>query len=326
VRITLKKIVASVILVILVISTFAALSTPHVKAQTTETVITSYSWYTAPSNTVLATYAGDLVAVGEVENSGTTTLGMIYISGEALNSSGAILCPSEVPVLALPLLPGEKAPFYMDFNPAESINPEDMSESWIANVTNVTLRVTIADATNQTQYTGLTTTNLNGFDNSGVYTVTGDVENTGSQTPQNVWVATTFYNSAGKVIGLNYTAYLTPPPSPGNSVPFVATPTDNSATLSNEVKSYSVLVLSPPQSSSSATPQPTSSSSTPPPTSPSSSTQPKQTQAPMNSLVTYGIIAAVVIFVAALAALTLFRTRRNKGQFEPPPPPPPPPP
>ncbi len=239
-RITLKKIVASVILVILVISTFAALSTPHVKAQTTEAVITSYSWYTAPSNTVLATYAGDLVAVGEVENSGTTTLGMIYISGEALNSSGAILCPSEVPVLALPLLPGEKAPFYMDFNPAESIYPEDMSESWIANVTNVTLRVTVADATNQTQYTGLTTTNLNGFDNSGVYTVTGDVENTGSQTPQNVWVATTFYNSAGKVIGLNYTAYLTPPPSPGNSVPFVATPTDNSATLSNEVKSYSV--------------------------------------------------------------------------------------
>jgi hypothetical protein len=325
-----KVVVTAVIIVILVLSAFAALSLPHVKAQTTDATILSYTWYTAPANTVLAIYeggyAGDLVVVGEVENTGTTTLGQIDIAGAAYNSSNTLVCSTEDPLLALPLAPGQKAPFYMDFNPIESITRDD---SWVPDVTaagNVTLRVSIADATNQTVYAGLTTTNLSGFDNSGVYTVQGDVENTGSQTPQNVWVATTFYNSAGKVIGLNYTSYLTPSPSPGNSVPFAASPTDNSAALSNDVKNYTVLVLSSPPSSSSGTPQPTSSPSTSPTTSPTSSTTPKQTQAPMNSLVTYGAVAAVVIIVAALAALTLFRTRRRKGQFEQPPPPPPPPP
>lgn len=46
----MKKTVASVILVILVISAFAALSAPHAKAQTTEAVILSYKWYIAPTN------------------------------------------------------------------------------------------------------------------------------------------------------------------------------------------------------------------------------------------------------------------------------------
>ena len=323
----LKKPVTAVILVILVLGAFASLSLPHVKAQTTEAVVLSYTWYPAPANTVLALYeggfAGDLVVVGEIQNTGTTTLGQVDIGGAAYNSSQVRLCSAEDPVLALPLPPGQKAPFYMDFNPVQSITRDD---SWVPDVTNVTLKVVIANATNQTQYTGLTTTNLSGFDNAGVYTVTGYVDNTGSQTPQTVWVATTFYNSAGKVIGLNYTSYLTPSPSPGNSVAFTATPTDNSATLSNDVKSYSTLVLS--TSASSATPPPTSSPSATPNTSPSPSTTPKQTPAPINSLVTYGAVSAVVIIVVVLAVLMLLRQRRKEGQFEqePPPPPPPPPP
>jgi hypothetical protein len=320
----LKKIVASVILVILVISAFAALSAPNAKAQTTDAAILSYKWYTSPTNTVLAGYIGDLVVVGEVENTGTTTLGTIYIYGEALNSSGNVLNEVDYPVLAVPLLPGYKAPFYADFNPVQSVTQDN---SYTSSVTNVTLRVSIADATNQTVYQNLSTNSLSGFDNSGVYTVTGNVINNGSLTADNVWVATTFYDASEKVIGMNYTGYLSTALAPDSEVPFIASPTDNSASLSNDVKSYAVLVeyvsTSPPPTSHTGSPTPT------PNNSPSSSSKPKQTPTPVNSLVTYGAVSAVVVIVVVLAVLMLLRTRRKKGQAEqplPPPPPPPPPP
>ncbi len=329
----MKKIEASIILVILAISAFAAVSTPHVKAQTTEATILSYTWYTAPADTYMALleggYAGDLVAVGEVQNTGTTTLGQIDISGLAYNSTQAV-CSAETPVLAVPLLPGQKAPFYMDFNPYYSVTRD---ESWIPSVIaggNVTLKAAIAQATNQTAYPNLNPTSLSGFDNSGVYTVTGNVENNGSQTASKVLVWTTFYDATGKVIGLNFTNYIAQSLAPNNSAPFVATPTDNSASLSNSVKSFAVLVESSTstQTSTNPTPTPTQGSTTPTPTPTSSSTSPTKTKAPLNPLVTYGAISAVVIVAAVLAVLVLFRMRRRKGKFEtlPPPPPPPPPP
>lgn len=342
----MKKTAAIVILFILVLSTFAALATPHVKAQqTTEAVIKSYSWYTAPADTFLALeeggYAGDLIAVGEVQNTGTTTLGDIIVGGEAYNSSNGMVCSSETPVLATPLLPGQIAPFYMDFDAADLTTD---SQAWVSTVTNVTLSIIIADATNQTVYTDLTATSVTGFDNNGVYTITGNVQNNGTQTPSNVFVWATYYNAAGTVIGLNYTDYLTPNPAPGDIAPFTATPADNSASpihsgtvtetdLSNSVKSYSLLIESTPPSSTSSgsnptpTPSPTQSASSPTPTPTSSSTQKSA-----KSLETYGAIAAVVIIAVVLVVFALSRTRRRKGPSEtpetflPPPPPPPPPP
>ena len=68
----MKKIITAVILVALILAAFNALSAPRVKAQTSEAKVLSYTWYAAPADTTLAEYVGDLVAVGEIQNVGST--------------------------------------------------------------------------------------------------------------------------------------------------------------------------------------------------------------------------------------------------------------
>ena len=209
---------------------FAALSTPHVKAQTTQVAILSYSWYTAPSTTEIAQYAGDLIVVGEVENTGTTALSTVSVAGVAYNSTNDIVGSGQAELIGVPeLLPGQKAPFYMDFLPQDS---PTLDQSWVPSVTNVTLLTGAEVTTNQTIYQGLTTSNLNNFVNSGTYTVTGTIDNSGDQTVGQVWALVTFYNSTGTVVSMNCTAYLDPSDtgyslSPGNAVTFSATTVDD---------------------------------------------------------------------------------------------------
>ena len=71
----------------------------------------------------------------------------------------------------------------MDFDPEySSISPTTLASNWASSVTNVTLYIGAQLTTNQTAYAGLTTSNLNHYVNSGTYTVTGTITNTGSQT------------------------------------------------------------------------------------------------------------------------------------------------
>lgn len=328
----MKKILAAIILVALVLSVFTALSASYVKAQdqTTGAKILSYSSYIAPSNSVLASQ-GDLIVVGEVQNTGTAIDGIIYINAVAYNSTGAAIAQTETPVIGVPqLLPSQKAPFYVDFNPQTNLEYEQTGvydQSWVSSITNITLQVPIVLNSTQTPYTDLQLSSLTGFDNSGAYTVSGSVLNNGTQTVGDVWVLTTYYNSTGTVIGMNCTNYLTDSFSPGQSVAFTAIPTDNTAQLSNSVTNFSVIVESSPLSSS-TTPAPENS---PTPTPPSTTSSPKSTNSSSsllaNSTLMYGIIAAVVIIVAVLAALLLFRNRRkSSSELDLPPPPPPPPP
>ena len=325
----MKKTLTVAVLVILVLSAFASLSASHVKAQASDVRILSYTWYAAPSNTVSAAYAGDLVGVAEVQNIGSNPLNTIIVYGAAYNSSDYLVCGTDSQLIGVPeLLPGQKAPLYLDFNPLDSVT---QSQSWVPTVANVTLMVTSALVSNQTLYTGLTipTSSVSGFDDSGTYTVRGTVENSGDETVGNVWVIATYYNAAGKVVSMNETDFLDPAGylSPGNSLEFIATPTDNTAQMSSEIENYSLLIESSPYTASSTpTPPP---SPTPPSGSPTPSAQPTKGPTQANSLTTYetyGVVAAVVVIVAVLVALTLLRNRRKTDQFEPPPPPPPHPP
>jgi hypothetical protein len=253
----------------------------------------------------------------------------VLVDGFAANSSGIIVDTSEAYIFAVDLAPGQIAPFYLDFAPENSVTGD---QSWVPSVTNVTVSVGYISDTNQTMYSGLTipAASTSAIDSGGTYTVNGIVENTGTQTTGDVWVVATFYNSSGAVISLNYTDYLDIPAgasvgslAPGDTVPFAATPMDNTATLSSEIANYSLIVETSPITSS-ASPSPTA---TPAPgTSPSSSTQPTQSPAPLSSAVTYGIVGAIVVVVVVLAALLFLRKRQKNPQFEPPPPPPPPPP
>jgi hypothetical protein len=151
-----------------------------------------------------------------------------------------------------------------------------------------------------------------GFNDSGTYTVGGTIVNNGSETIGNLWVVTTFYNSAGTVVGFNFTDYLTNPNTPlrpGSPTRWVATPIDNTLQLTNEIASFSYAIDSQPLGTSSPgqTPTPTPSSSSP------------------QSSLLLPIIVVVVVVIVVVVALMLLRKRPEAKQQEMPPPPPPPP-
>jgi hypothetical protein len=305
----LKKAIVVVILAALTLAAFSMLLGPSVRADTSEAQVLSYNWYVAPSSTDLAEYSGDLVAVGEVQNVGSNVLGQVVVEGYAYNSTGGLLAANEAPVFLNDLLPGQKAPFYIDFPPEDSITQD---QSWVPYVSNVTVIVTYVTDANATQYSGLTSTGTSASNVDGTYTVTGTVQNTGDETTGNVWVVTTFYGASGSVVGLNYTNYLSSSLAPGESVPFTATPTDNTAQLLSEITNYTVLIDSEPLTTS-ASPAPSPSSTPPPSSSPTGSPSTSTAQLPATT-----ILAVVVVVVVVVATLVLLR----KWQKLPLPPPP----
>ena len=269
----------------------------------------------------MAEYAGDLVAVGEVLNVGTTTLGRVYVVGNAYNSTNQLVASAEVSAFGSNMAPGQKAPFYLDFAPEFSVSQD---QSWVSSVTNVTVSVNSVFDTNATQYLGLATVNVNGDNINGTYTVTGTVSNTGDQSVGDVLVVGTFYNASSTVIGLSVT-YLTTSLAPGASEFFSVVPTDNTARLSNDIANYSILIQSSPLTTTSVTPTPLS-ISTPTPTSSIASTQPTQSPAPLSSGLIYTIVIVVVVAAVVLATLIIVKKRLTNRRLELPPPPPPPPP
>lgn len=324
----MKKILIAIALIVLIISSISLLSAPHVKADPSEAKILSYSWYVAPSTSTQAQYYGDLIVVGEVQNVGSNTLGNVAVGAEAYNSSGGFVGSAQFSAFATYLNPGQKAPFYLDFTP-DITDITTYDPNWAYSVTNITLHLLNASDSNQTQYSGLTipTGAVTVSNSTGTYTLTGSVKNTGDQTTGRVWVITTFYNSSGTVVGLNYTNYISQSLLPGQSATFTATPVDNTAQLTNSIANYSFLIQSEPAPSATPTPtSPVTTATTHPSTSPTSSSQFTPTASPLEistSLITDAAIIAAVIVVIILAAFMLLRRRQRKAELDLPPPPPP---
>jgi hypothetical protein len=151
------------------------------------------------------------------------------------------------------------------------------------------------------------------FNNSGVYTTVGTIINNGSETVGDLWVVTTYYNSAGTVIGFNFTDYVITPSAPlrpGEPARWVATPIDNTLQLTNEITSSVYVIDSTPYSISTQTQTPTPSASG------------SSSQVPWLPIIVG--IAVVVVVVVVLVLLMLFRKRPEAAQASQPPPPPPP--
>jgi hypothetical protein len=309
----LKKILAFVILVVLALASFNVLSLPNVRAQTNEAQVLSYSWYIAPSTTTTAEYINDLIAVGEVQNTGSTTIGAIWVTGQAYDSNGTVLASTEAQAMATNLVPNQKVAFYLDFTPEESVTQD---QSWVPNVTSVTVSVaTITNASDSsTQYTGLTTSNLNIDNNGGNYTVSGIIQNTGDQSVEDIALASTFYNSNGTVIAVSFTD-LGATLVPRQPTTFEVTPWDNTATLSSEIENYTILVQSIPVTPT-ATPEQTAQPTTQPTSSPSGSPNPTQNPGIMTSIPTYALVIVVIAVVAIIAGLMLLRRRGKSYQIE----------
>jgi hypothetical protein len=303
----LKKTIIVVILAALILAALPVFTIPNAKASASEAKVLSYSYYTAGANSVLASKTGDLVVVGEVQNVGSGIINNVTVTGTAYNSNGTELGSAEGLVFVFEMTPGQKAPFSIDI---PSLSSTNTNPYWASSVSSVTISVLSVTDTSTAPYTGLTVPQQpTSFNNSGTYETVGTIVNNGSETVGYLWVVTTFYNSAGTVVGLNFTDYLITPSAPlyqGHPTRWVATPADNTATLTNEIASSAYVIDTIPYSSS------TQNQNTPTPTATGSSS-------PFPLL---PVVVVVVIIVVAVVALMLLRKR---PEAQPPPPPPPPP-
>ncbi len=312
-----KKSIVVVILVVLTLAAFSTLLAPRVRADLSEAKVLSYSWYVAPASSSEATYTGDLITVGEVQNVGPNIIESVAVRGEAYNATGDLVAWSLASFQVSGLLPEQKAPFYLDFTPESSVTGD---QSWVPSVTNVSISINTVRDTNSTPYSGLTTAASSYYvDSSGTFTVVGIIQNNGSETTGSIAVVTTFYDASGTVVALNFTNYLTGSLAPGATVSFMATPTDNTVALSSKITSYTSLVQSVPlnaspspspsaSSSPSASASPTSSPTATPSVQPSESSEPQPTD---SSWLIYAAVGAVAIVVVAVAVLVVLRKRRK---------------
>ena len=235
----MKKIIAVVAVAALLLAAFNVFSFPNVKADASEANVLSYSWYVAPSNTVLAQSAGDLVVVGEIENVGSNIIQNVTVGGTAYSSSGQTLASAEGQAYVYQTVSGGKAPFSIDFT---SSSATTQNSDWISSVAGITVTVLSVTDTETPQYSGLTISSASGsthFISDGTFTVVGVVRNAGEESTGNVWVVATFYNASGTVVGLNFTDYLANSLAPGALAPFTVTPADDTAQLSSEIANYS---------------------------------------------------------------------------------------
>ncbi len=306
-----KQILTLTLLCTLTLTLFNASYTVPVKAATSDAKILSYSWYVATNN-VLAIYSGDLVVVGEIENVGTTNLGYVRMTGIAY-INGTTVATAQRQVYGNNLQPGQKAPFYLDFMPE---NSESGDLSWVPYVTNVTAFVSYVYNTDEDMYQGLTASS-DSSTSSGTFTVTGTVQNTGSETTGDVRVVTTFYNSSGTVVSINYTDVLSDSFAPGATVSFTAVPTDNYP--SSNITGYSILVQSTiqlPASTSTPTATQTPTATSTPSATATATTSPTQTPTP-NSTDNTLLIVAVVVVIVIVAAVAVLMLKRNRGKPAP---------
>jgi len=311
-----KKIVAIIVIALLAVTSCAVLGLPRAKAQNMSDIqILSYSTYISPADS-WTSYAGDLVVVGEIQNQGSSVWDLPEISATAFITGGIPVAYTTNSAFVKDLLPGQKAPFYLDFN-YETTDPNGNFSGtldWIPLLSNVTLSLW-AQPANDSMYRGLTVAGSTSYSVGGVYSVTGYIQNTGPNATGNVWAVTTFYNATGDVIACNYTDFLTSSLAPGASVAFTATPMDNTPTLSSEIANYSVLVQNEPYVA--PTPTPTSTETPAPTASPQASTsnaQPTQStgsqQSSNSSTLTYAVVGAVVV-VVAIGIMLFVRKRRG---------------
>jgi len=186
---------------------------------------------------------GNLVVVGQVQNIGPDVIEQVILTGTASTQNG-LQSVSYTSVYVAQLLPQQKAPFDIDFQPPQGSN------GWYS-VGNINLSVAIANSTSSHQYPDLKITSSSASvgttgDYNGAYLVTGKIQNTGTQAATNLTVVGTFFNSTGAVVGVGYTNYLEPRTlNPSESLSFQIAAFDlNQSDVPTRLKitSYSLLI------------------------------------------------------------------------------------
>jgi hypothetical protein len=309
----LKKALITILMAILSASIICTALAPTANAAPENIRILSYSWYTYPDT---GYGPGDFIVVGEIQNMGTTTVDRVAIRGVPYTADGQAQAEFSYPAYVENMLPGQKAPFYLDFTYQAAFSG---NMSWDTMVDHVDLSAVYAEDTDVQPFSGLQIVANTSYPDplkNNLYTVTGIIANNGNQpSPSMVWVVTTFYNASGTVVAVNWTAPLTTTSvAPGQSLSFLATPEDYTQLTSGQITSHSVIVQSRQLPTSSSSPEPSSSDLPTPSVSPTVSTQPTPStgtdQSPLSTDLIYAIGGAVII-VVVIAVMLLIRKRRK---------------
>jgi hypothetical protein len=228
------------------------------------------------------------------------------------------------PAYVKDILPQQKAPFYLDFTTqaADPAGNYSGTLAWIPFVDQVNTTIGYGQNTEDQMYRGVTIAVKTSYMTNDVFSATGIIQNNGTEFSGKVLIVTTFYNATGTAIAENITNYLTQSLAPNGTVQFTATPMDNTASLSSQITSYSLLIQALPfdNSTTSSPTQVVSQSPTvtasPSPTTatPTSSEQPTQSpqnqQSSSSSDLIYVIVGAAVAVAIIVAALFLLRKKR----------------
>ncbi len=319
----MKKSILYSILLIAALSLTLTLIPQASKGQAENVKIVSYTWY--------IDMGGQLVVVGEIQNTGQNTLETVMITGTAYTTDGT---PTESPVTVWGknLVPGQKAPFYMPFFYRSENN---FYGTWPGiEVAKIDFEVTLAKPTASYQYPDLQITQKSAridssTENKGAYWVEGTIKNTGTQTVKGLSLVATFYNSTGHVITAGYTfeetmsaTTLASSASATFKIPaFDLNQTNSPANL--KIDKYSLLVqvtepllqgdapvITPtpiPDPAVTDTPtQPTDS-----PSNTQSANQDSNTDSSTTSPPTWAYAAAGIIVVGAIAGIVLMMRKRK---------------
>jgi hypothetical protein len=260
---------------------------------------------------------GVLAVVGEIQNTGSTTVTGVHILGTVNGPDGTQIEQSHCQVSGQFIVPQQKASFLMEF--AQS--PNGLGQWTTSQFSSISLVVAQATPTNQHGYSDFSLSDLSyyidtGGNLSGVYWATGKVTNIGNQNAQGVMIFATYYNATGAVVGVGYTDSTTLSPtalSPGESASFKVGPWDLDmfkVSSDRQIATYNLLVQvsgpiindtgAPPTVPPTATIGPASS---PPPTQNSGSNQSS------NQWLIY--VAIVIIIILAVVAAIVTRPRRK---------------
>lgn len=156
---------------------------------------------------------GNLNVVGEIQNTGTSTVTSVFLTGSVIDVNGVDQADSTSQALVQYLLPQQESPFYMSFTGGPNSAPDG---TWgTVKISYVNFTVSSSTTTTNYQYPDLKITQeSSSVPTSGTYQgaflVNYTIKNTGAQTAQNIWVIGAFYNSTGTIVGVGYTEYLTP--------------------------------------------------------------------------------------------------------------------
>jgi len=283
------------------------ISAPVAFSQQENIKILDYTWYTSPY--------GSVVAVGELQNVGTTTIDKLYISGTVFTTDGQPQASAPSLFYYEYLLPSQKVPFYIEFTPYSSVTGD---LSWVSlGIENVTFEILPFNATSSWKYPDLKIVSSHQFiDENGTYAVTGIVQNTGSLSTGRVWVVATFYDTSGKVVAAGYTNFLTPNQlQPSQTTSFIVYPLDCTPELSQRIANYSLTIQTEgpimpeiiyPSSCASPSTSPTVSN---PPETPSIELSPSPQIETSQTFPAFYIAVIVIIAVILLAAAIMLRRR-----------------